>query len=340
MTLICCRPERPTNNPRVKQRWSGKYMPTVQTITVKAGGLGDYSSLSAAEAGEQTNLVTADVQLDIECYAFEDTSAVDFDGWTTDATRYIRIFTPTAERHDGKWDTSKYRLAVNAGFWYAFIAREDYTRVEGLQVHNTNTAFDANVIGLWGVECLLDASVIRASSTASGTAVVHGGADQTTVRVRNAVVMGTNATIGIACGFGRDLVVDNCTVVNFGTGISTSLPTDANVVRNCYVQATTPYSGTMTRTTCAHSTAGVFAGSTAGVAYDTSNFVSVTGGSEDLHLVDGSALIGAGTDLSGTFTTDIDGDVRSAWDVGADEFEGGGGGEFNRRRRLIMAAGS
>jgi hypothetical protein len=45
-----------------------------------------------------------------------------------------------------------------------------------------------------------------------------------------------------------------------------------------------------------------------------------------LHLVSGSALRGVGTDLSGTFTEDIDGDTRSAWDIGADEFQGGGGG--------------
>lgn len=37
----------------------------------------------------------------------------------------------------------------------------------------------------------------------------------------------------------------------------------------------------------------------------------------NLHLPSGSALIGAGTDLSATFTDDIDGNTRSSWDIGA-----------------------
>ena len=52
-------------------------------------------------------------------------------------------------------------------------------------------------------------------------------------------------------------------------------------------------------------------------------FVSITSGSEDLHLKSGAACINAGTDLSGTFTDDIDGETRptgaNTWDVGADE---------------------
>ncbi|MCB9949592.1 MAG: hypothetical protein H6824_01270 [Planctomycetaceae bacterium] len=47
-------------------------------------------------------------------------------------------------------------------------------------------------------------------------------------------------------------------------------------------------------------------------------FVSLTSGSEDLHLKTGSDAIGAGTDLSGTFTNDIDDETRVTWDIGAD----------------------
>ena len=60
------------------------------------------------------------------------------------------------------------------------------------------------------------------------------------------------------------------------------------------------------------------------VAYSTANFTNVTSGSENLHLAAGSALIDAGTDLSITFTTDIDGETRQTgvnlWDIGADEY--------------------
>jgi hypothetical protein len=48
------------------------------------------------------------------------------------------------------------------------------------------------------------------------------------------------------------------------------------------------------------------------------NFVSAT----DLHITSGSAAINVGTDLSGIFTDDIDGDTRpiaGIWEIGADE---------------------
>jgi len=59
------------------------------------------------------------------------------------------------------------------------------------------------------------------------------------------------------------------------------------------------------------------------------DFVSVTGGSEDLHLVSGAPEIDAGTDLGTTngVNIDIDGRDRDAeadtWDIGADEFVSG-----------------
>ena len=53
-----------------------------------------------------------------------------------------------------------------------------------------------------------------------------------------------------------------------------------------------------------------------------SQFASIAGGSEDLHLKTGSDAIDVGTSLSGSFTGDIDLDSRpigSQWDIGADE---------------------
>jgi hypothetical protein len=287
-------------------------MPTVQTITVRSGGLGDYSSLSAAEAGEQANLVTGDVQLDIECYAFADTTAVTVDGWTTDATRYVRIFTPTAERHDGKWDTSAYRLYVSgATFGNLLSLAEDYTRVEGIQVRNDSN-FNRGVDST-GTGVLLDSCLVLLPAVVDG----YDGVKQSggSLTVRNCVVLGGGGTSGINAA-----AADNCTVVGWGNGFNVA------TARNCYSGNNTgsDFNGG-SLTTCASEDATGTGGLT-GVAYSTANFTSVTGGSEDLHLVSGSALRGVGTDLSGTFTEDIDGDTRSAWDIGADEFQGVAGG--------------
>jgi hypothetical protein len=68
-------------------------------------------------------------------------------------------------------------------------------------------------------------------------------------------------------------------------------------------------------------------------------FVSTTSGSEDFHLKSGADAIGVGTDLSGTFTTDIDGDTRSSWDVGADEYSSGAPA-IKLHTLTLMGAGS
>ena len=54
------------------------------------------------------------------------------------------------------------------------------------------------------------------------------------------------------------------------------------------------------------------------------NYTNLTGGSEDFHVKDTNAdIYDAGTDLSGSLTDDIDGDSRSQWDIGADEYTTG-----------------
>lgn len=307
-------------------------MPTVLTRTVKSSG-GDYSSLSAAEAGEQGDLTSLDRQLDIACYSFQDTTAVAIGGWTTDATRYIRIFTPSGERHDGKWNTSKYRLSVSAEFNYPLILSEEFVRLEGIQIEQTHSNGVA-CVQTTGVaaaassdnrltECLLRTASTRTTAD-TGSVIQHGAGKLT---LRNSVIYKGGAS-GVHTAFGSNaptLVADNCTLAGNGAyGVNRTSGTVT--LQNCYSggNGTDAYNGTITRTTCAHSSATVFTGSTASVPHSTATFTNVTAGSEDYHLVSGSALIDAGTDLSGTFTTDIDGATRSGtWDIGADEFVGG-----------------
>lgn len=305
-------------------------MATLRTVTVKPSG-GDYSSAFAAEAGEQANLVSLDRQLDIECYSMNDLSGggadgLTFDGWTTDATRYIRLYAPSAERHDGKWHTGKYILRNTGDYRACLRINEEFVRVVGIQIHQNQSA--NHVQAVWvspgaasGV--LIDSCIVKGAtgSGSAGAGVYHGGY---TLTVRNTVIYG-NATTGIYSEYAVGapvLTVENCTVIGgSGYGIQTD---SSQTVRNTYCHGTTDaYSGAQTRTTCAHSSATSFTGSTASVAHSTANFTNVTATTEDYHLVSGSALINAGTDLSGTFTTDIDGATRTGtWDIGADEFAG------------------
>src|SRR5690242_10769248 len=113
-------------------------MATVVTKTVKPSG-GDYTSLSAAEAGEQRDLVAADQIARIECYAMTDATAVAVAGWTTDSTRYIEIVAPAGQRHSGKRDTTKYRLISTLSWFQNFVTcSQAYTRFEGLQFSQPN----------------------------------------------------------------------------------------------------------------------------------------------------------------------------------------------------------
>ncbi len=290
-------------------------MPTVRTVTVKSSG-GDYSSLSAAEAGEQGDLVTLDRQLDIECYSMTDTTVALFNGWTTDATRYIRIFTPTAERHSGVWTTGKYNLDTTSSNSLEF--REDYWRIEGLQVRSSNASNIAvrtqATAAAGSVDMQIESCIVR------GSVVIGSGA----ATIRNTICY-ESVGAGIS---GTSITADNCTSIAATHAYSRSGGTWT--LRNCYAHGGTDgYTGTITRTTCAHSSATVFSGSTASVAHSTANFTNVTGGSEDYHLVAGaSSLIDTGTDLSGTFTNDIDGagTRTGAFDIGADEYVAPAGG--------------
>ena len=115
-------------------------MATTVTKTIKSSG-GDYTSLSAWEAAQQGDLTgIRDEIAQAECYKFLDTTAVDITGWTTDATRYIRIYTPTAERHAGYLvtDGSAYCLQAPAASAQCLRDRQAFTRIEGLILDGVN----------------------------------------------------------------------------------------------------------------------------------------------------------------------------------------------------------
>jgi len=117
-----------------------------------------YTSLFEAECGSENmgiptalrnfdatadgwNLISGNRVLHLACYAdAADNTPVVFAGasWTTDATHYVRIFTPKdptevgiSQRHDGKWNNSAYRMITNDATCIYF--QIDYFRIEGLQ---------------------------------------------------------------------------------------------------------------------------------------------------------------------------------------------------------------
>lgn len=301
---------------------------TTTTKTVKSAA-GDYSTLSGWEAGQQKVISAGDIEA-AECYAFQDTTQITIDGWTTVATGYIRIYTPSAERHTGVL-SSGYRLVLNPAFDTVLRINEDFVRLEGIAVRHSTSAFNASERAIFNSNAggTRDIRITECLVTGGITSIESSGG---VLKAINTIVFG--GTNGISTSGGATNPNDaiyNCTVSATTNGITTD-GSGTSLVKNCYSTATTCYSASgQTRTTCAHSTATAHSGSTASIAYDTSNFTNVTAGSQNLHLASGasSTLKTGGTDLSAdatyAFSTDIDGESRSDWGIGADEFISAGG---------------
>jgi hypothetical protein len=318
-----------------------------------SGGAGDgsswanaYSSLNACENGVDQD-ITDDGTCTIWCRGSTnaDTAAVTVSGWTTDATHYILIKADAEDRHAGVWSDTKYRLSVDPGDGGSCLdIREEYVRVDGLQVANTDAdaANDESCIKLY----------------VSGTGVVH---------TMNNILKFTNTgeSMGARCcirtGYGPSLThycYNNiaCDVIGGNTtwaqGIHTASAvtgyfynnTMANCARgfrregtgtatliNClFSGCTTDAAGTITDTYCAttnNNTKGLTALGTGNRFSQTFTFVAA--GNYHLASNDAGALdYGDGSTVKSVFTTDIDGENRPAtdadWDIGADEYVAAG----------------
>ena len=310
------------------------------TKTIKPSG-GDYTSLSAWEAGRNANLITSGNIEVAECYAMSDTTAVVIDGWTTDAADYIKIYTPTSERHVGVWNTSKYRLEVTGLVGSAaIINKESFVRIDGLQVSASQSSSSADVISTWSVDadnCELQFSnnILKGVSNTFGSGVyAYTGAHTGKVKIWNNIIYDlTTATgFGIYCSFNAssaNFYVYNNTVKNCGYGIyNQNATTPAKAYNTLISGCTTAGSGTWVAGTGYNATNNasmaytVTGGATADRTSQTFSFV----GASDFHLTSGDA--GArdyGIDLSAdanlAFSTDIDAQTRSgSWDIGADEY--------------------
>jgi hypothetical protein len=116
-------------------------VPTTITKTIKPSG-GDYTSLSAFVSALPADLTMADQIWQAECYVMEDTTPVVLSGHTTDATRYIRIYTPLSQRHNTLAGTG-YRLQANS-FNAALKIVDAYVRVEGIAFTHGSNGTDAS----------------------------------------------------------------------------------------------------------------------------------------------------------------------------------------------------
>lgn len=309
----------------------------------------EYASLSAAEAGasdanhiNNTDLTAADVVLNIPCYydSATDSTGVTINGWTGDATRFIKIYTPNnlstecnaSQRHDGKWKSTAYNL-TNSTVQPFIIDDDCVTKIVGLQIAGTGYESVRMVTTAGGTTemsfCLVngnnDGVGVRIAHTlkiwncilyttgGASTECLHGELDNAVIYAYNCTcyISDNAAAFGILANNSSDVICKNCIVYTASGG----------VVVDFY--ANTGLGSTMVCTNCASSddTADDWGGSGNRVG-QTFSFVSA---GTDFHLLssDTGALI-YGTDLSGDatipFNTDIDGSIRpTPWSIGADQ---------------------
>jgi hypothetical protein len=288
-------------------------------------------------ANEQ-DLVTADKYFDVEIsgtWSSADTTAVTIHNYTTDATRYINIYTTGSARHDGTaYKSGAYTLGVGVSSSYAIVFQihHNYTVIDGLVINMVNNGANGNCTALSfynaGSYSIIKNSIIYLTKGTGyyGKSYVGISDDNKPITVYNCILFGWNNTVsGETPNYG--IQISNSGTVVYGTtlyGNYIGLAGNGQVVKNILSQnINSDYSGTFSSS----STNNLSKDETApayGTYYinKTLTFTNTTAGSEDFHLVAGDTdAIDKGADLSGTFTTDIDGTTRSGtWDIGADEY--------------------
>ena len=305
------------------------------TKTIKSSG-GDYTSLAAWESGMQDDLVSTTTISIAECYAMDDPGGtVQIEGWTTSSDYYIKIYTPASERHDGKWNTSKYRLSVSGSQPINIGDGANFIRIDGLQLYcalssEYGFACGGSLSGARDVQ--ISNCIAKVSGEYAGKCITLSSNGSGTAKIWNNICY-SETTGYVLCIETRHFEWDSLTYVYNNTcyggsvGVYHSGGNVPLIKNNLCNGNTTDYSGTF------------HASSVTNLSEDTTSPNSalqskavtfVNEGAYDFHLgsTDTNA-INAGTDLSSdtyiAFNTDIDGTTRSGtWDIGADEYVSAG----------------
>jgi len=329
---------------------------TASTCAASGGAAGAYNNLGNALSditSDYPNFNTSDVAVTLHMKgATADTTDPDMSGIIApNATHDFKMVVDPTDRHDGKWNTGKYRL-VNGGYYGVIAARLQFLTVDGFQLESNTNDNDAKGTGVvirpeaeGGTIKVLNCLYRKTgTSTNSGNRGIDFNLSESTggtklIAVNNIIYGPTNGS-GIYCStsVSDTCIVYNNTVVNAGgSGIELLFygSNDTIYVKNNLIQySTNPdyYSeSTATSFTSANNVT-EDTSSPDGGTYQSKSATFVNSASKDFHLASGdTAAKDVGVDLSAdgqfSFTTDIDNDTRTGtWDVGADEFISGGGG--------------
>ena len=330
-----------------------------QTITAVTSIHHEYASLAAFEAGftdathvNNVALTTADVVAHACFYYDHDNYTVDSAqlllnwGGTTDATRYLFIFSPNGDAesinrqsHLGIWDTEKAILEfeVTVSNQSVIEITEDYVRIKSLQasmldggsiIKNYNRVIYTIASSVLNYR-LVDSCILKNSGAPIGSKYLIETDDADTILD----IINTVVYYGDGDHYGNAVFLDHCTTVNiFHCTVYGSLDMDG-IERDEGTVTTTntvsfhnldDFDGTQTITFCASDdedgSDSQLLDSSGTPAYDT-EFTDAAGG--DFSLPVGSICIDNGTSLAASqgIWRDIAGNERGATpDIGAFEY--------------------
>lgn len=310
-------------------------MATVITHTIKNVD-GDYSTLVAWESAQDRNLVTADEIAVAECYNdFGDylTQYCRIFGWTTDETRYIKIYAPEGQRHNGTPGTG-FRVTAS-GDSNSFILNVPNVQLEGIEIKITGAGMPISTSGAGVGWCKISHCLMHGNNVQSKVYINYTNSGMK-VYFWNNFIYGIGVGVRVVSG-NPDVYIYNCSIFDCLIGVETNVA-DNTVLKNT---ACLGCSDDVNNVNDFHADSDYNAGTETNISIrrvpganslhslvDSDNFKNVGAGTEDLHLKDNTAdIYNVGTDLSTdpdgylNVSDDIDYDVRVEWSIGGDDID-------------------
>jgi hypothetical protein len=333
---------------------TGATPPNVTNVTVNSikrtfnGLIAALTGASGAAYLNTANLVTGNYALNIACYGDGiDAGMALVDGWTTDASHYIKIYTPylqsevgTSQRHNGIWGVAGRYMIKTSGSGSAVIrVQDDFVKIYGLQVDMSGASgadairvdYSPGLIGAGAVEeiayNLIKVTVQVDNQSGTGIWEESGSGNPITVKIWNNIYWDLTGSSDYAMWLGYQtaptIYLYNNTIYNCVTGpyiSKANVIAKNNLVYNCVNNYSGAFSALGTNNLSGPGASGAIPATNArnGVAVlfeDSAN--------DDFRLTSGDT--GARTfgvnlfsDPNCPFSDDLTGAVRPAtWDIGA-----------------------
>ena len=260
------------------------------------------------------------------------TAGAAINSYTTDATHFItltvagssQVASGTSQRHNGTAGTGVVLDGQDTD--QGIRVQDDYTTVEWFEFkRNRGGATAVSVETRDATNILLQNLLIYDFDDAANFVAGIKGEDNSSYTVRNSIIYDGDSAAIRNQNVTTTGTVENCTLYGSQRGVLVDAGTMTVINTIALGNTTADFQGTMTgsHNMSTDGTASrafgadpnAITGASSAVEFVDDNFATA-----DLHLAATAQAINAGTNLSGTFTTDIDEETRgAAWDMGADE---------------------